>query len=217
MSNQAFATEIWNDSKGLKYLEESEFKNDFYQLVNFYQPQINPLFCSIATSVTILNALKYPQTLTQENFLNAKTDQIKSQKIIRNQLKNKDKKYDPGLSLKDLSQILNQVYNLKVKTTHIEKNNEQTIEEFRLILREVLAEKQKFLIVNFDGQSLGLETHGHVSPIAAYDQKNDLVLVLDVALYKNQWFWTSTKELISAMNSKDDQTYRGYLVVERKF
>lgn len=216
MSNQAFAKEVWNSPEGLNRLARSEFKNDFHQLVNFYQPQINPLYCSIATSVTILNAFEYPKILTQENFLNDKTDKIKSQKIIKNQIRNKDKKYDPGLSLDDLSKILSEVYNLKTKATHVAKNSDQTIQEFRLALREVLSDKEKFLIVNFDGQILGLKTNGHVSPVAAYDEKSDSVLILDVALYKNQWFWTSIEELVLAMNTKDEQIYRGYLVVERR-
>ncbi|MBM5782911.1 MAG: hypothetical protein FJ368_05785, partial [Pelagibacterales bacterium] len=49
-------TVVWNSSEGLKRLDQSLYKNDFYQLINYYQPQNNPLFCSIATGTIFLNA-----------------------------------------------------------------------------------------------------------------------------------------------------------------
>src|SRR3989338_2726448 len=91
---------LWNSKEGLQTLENSEYKQDFYQLINFYQPQANPFYCGIASSVIILNAFKngeivsqkeieaqMPQSLgggileyksySQTNFLNDETDKIK--------------------------------------------------------------------------------------------------------------------------------------------
>lgn len=204
-------------------------------MVNFYQPQINPLYCSAASSVIILNALNigeipnqevgaitkpngekiWHKLFRQEGFFNSATNKIKAREIIDYKSKNSNSKYDPGLSLDDLSKILSQVYNLKVQTIHVEKNDAEFANKFRKTLKETFVNKDKFLIANFDGKVLGQKTRGHISPLVAYDEKSDSVLVLDVALHKNKWFWTSVSEIISAMNTKDNDNYRGYLLVER--
>ena len=49
----------WNGEQGLERFERSKYKNDFYQLVNFYQPQINPLYCSVASSVIVCVMAKF--------------------------------------------------------------------------------------------------------------------------------------------------------------
>ncbi len=234
--NQSLANEIWNSPEGLKRLEKSQFKNDFYQLVNFYQPQINPVYCSIASSVIILNALNYGEIpsqksgeiiepngdllefelYTQQGFLNEETDKIKSQKIIEYKAKNSNSKYDAGVSLGDLSRMLSEVYRLKTRAVSIEEDNREVKEKFRQTLKKILNEKRRFVIANFNGEILGQKTEGHFSPIAAYDEDSDSVLILDVALHKNQWFWTPISNLISAMNTKDGKLYRGYLVVEHR-
>ena len=72
----------------------------------------------------------------------------------------------------------------------------------------------RFLIVNFDGQTMGASTHGHISPVAAYDENSDSVLVLDVAGYYNPWYWAPVEHLYRAMHTLDGEHYRGYLVVE---
>jgi hypothetical protein len=48
----------WNSEEGLHKLSRAAFKNDFYQLAHSYQPQINPLYCGIASSVIVLNAMR---------------------------------------------------------------------------------------------------------------------------------------------------------------
>lgn len=253
---------IWNSTEGLKMLEESQFKSDFYQLVNFYQPQINPLYCSAASGVMILNALNYgnipsqkdseitkPDTAgggvieyhlySQLGFFNSKTDLIKNRDIInfkapasksylenfqklwkKNEATNKDESvnkenYSPGLSLKDLAKILSRSYQLRVDLTYVKKNDQESLEEFRKKLKKVLSDDKNFMIVNFDGKVLGQKTRGHFSPLAAFDEKSDSVLVFDVALHKTPWYFVSVPKLFEAMNTKDEDDYRGYLIVRK--
>ena len=108
--NQAFAQSNIQPIKfyseaGISSFEVAKYKNDFYQLVNFFQPQINSLYCGIASSVIVLNALNYgdiasnsygettlpkamgekvlPYNLyTQQNCLNSETNKIKHRDII---------------------------------------------------------------------------------------------------------------------------------------
>ncbi len=239
----AAANEKWNSDEGLKRLSHSQSKNDFYQLINFYQPQINPLYCSVATGVILLNAtsdrekipsqkenqIERPQnagggisefhSYSQLSFLNDKTDKIKKREIVQLKAvasaKNGKEFYDAGLSLDDFSDILKQVYKLRVEKNHVEKNDEKTRQKFREDLKKYLADSKNFIVINFDGKIVGNGTGGHFSPLAAYDESSDSVLVLDVALHKTGWYWVDLDKLLEALNTKDADTYRGYLVVRK--
>jgi hypothetical protein len=234
--NFAFASEVWNSDEGLKRLERSQFKNDFYQLVNFFQPQINPALCSVASSVMILNALNYgniesqkdseiinpengvliPYPLyTQSSFLNEKTDQIKKRAIIAFKEKNAAGKYDPGMKLEDTNTVLSKIYKAKTKITHVENISEKSINNFRNLAKKILADKTNFLIVNIDRKALNQKGSGHYMPIVAYDETSDSLLALDPAVHKMQWFWVELPELYKAMNTKDGEFFRGYLVVTK--
>lgn len=227
---------------GLKKLLESQFKNDFFQLINFYQPQINPLFCAVAVGVSALNALEYSEISnnaenqiikndndiieyrlhSQQSFLNDKTDLIKDRQAVLFQKPvsrvKKDNKwvdvFDPGLTLDELAQILEKVYNLKVEKYHVSSPNNS--EQFAEIVKNIVQENKKFIIVNFDGKILNKTTNGHMALIAAYHQNLNEILILDPALHKNKWFWANTKALFNAMNTKDSDQFRGYLIVGKK-
>ena len=205
----------WNSNDGLDLLNKSQYNGDFYRLINFYQPQINPLYCSAATSAIILNALHYgniqnqaaSQTTlpielgggfkefplyTQEYFFNNKTDNIKNRHIINleapKEIKYRRKVYDPGVNLADLNKILTEIYDLEVTINYADKITEEALNNFRQTIREILADDKRYLIVNFDGRILGKKTHGHTSPLVAFNEKEDAILVLDVALHKNRWY-----------------------------
>lgn len=244
ITNSALSAEIWNSAEGLGRLSRSQFKNDFYQLVNFYQPQENPVYCAVASGTMVLNAINYGDILSQKNseivksdgkvieyhlyaqngFLNEETDKIKSRKLIEaREAKGKvfengewHEIYDAGLSLGDLTKILSQVYKLKTEATYIKKNNEKSLQDLRETVKKILSDKQNFLIANFDGKLLEQKTNGHIAPVVAYDEDSDSVLILDPALHKNQWFWTALPKLLEAMNTMDDETYRGYIIVSGK-
>ena len=239
ISNAVFAAgensqaQKWNSPEGLKRLERSQFKNDFYQLVNFYQPQENPLFCSIATGTMIRNALNYDNIpsqkegevvkpdgtiaeyhlYAQKGFFNRATERVKKRAIIENKETLPDgKTYDAGLSLGDFAKMLG-VHGLEAWPVFAKKNDVKFGQEFREVLKRSLSEQEEFVVVNFDGKVLGKETRGHISPLAAYDEETDSVLVLDVALHKNPWYWIEVSQLLKSMNTKDGNTYRGYLRV----
>lgn len=57
------------------------------------------------------------------------------------------------------------------------------------------------MLVNYRRSALNQPGGGHISPIAAYHQKSDRFLILDVAAYKYPPTWVSTKELWNGINS----------------
>lgn len=233
----------WNSDEGINRFNNSKYKNDFYQLANFYQAQINPIYCAAATALIIKNALYYPnipsqtssQTtkpngeiipfnlyLNQNEFFNDKTDKIKERAIINYQKplkksgENTAESYDPGLNLSDFKKFLS-IHRLKAKINYVSDNSLPQINQFRDHLKKILTDKNKFLIANFDGKIFQAKTNGHISPIVAYDENSDSILVLDVALHKNTWYWIELNKMIEAMHSKDGDNFRGYLIVEKKY
>lgn len=236
-------TEKWNSVEGLKRLESSHYKNDFYQLANYYQPQINPVYCAVATGTMLLNAIhgddeipsqkesqiQRPESLgggviefhsySQLSFLNDKTDKIKRSEIITyedpKEIKGDKEIYDAGISLSDFAKMLATSYDLKVIVKYARKNDAKEINNFRSDLKKYLFDDKKFIAANFDGKIFGNKTGGHISPLAAYDEESDSILVLDVALHKNTWYWVGVEDFYKAMNSKDGDFYRGYLVVSK--
>ena len=243
INKNAFCVEIWNSENGISRLNSSQYKNDFYQLANFYQAQINPIYCSSATALMLKNAFYYEQIqsqkiseitkpdgqnipfklfASQEDFFNEKTDKIKSReiiyykkpKIIENKNGSKTENYDPGLNLQDFVKIL-KIHKIKSKVFYQENNSEQDLASFRDVVKKILNDKNNFLIANFDGKIFGNKTGGHISPIVAYDEKSDSLLVLDVALHKNPWYWVAVADMIRAMKTKDGENFRGYLIVSK--
>jgi len=235
-TNFAFATEVWNSDEGLKRLNRSQFKNDFYQLVNFFQPQINPVLCSAASSVMVLNALNYGKIESQKNseitnpengqviayplylqtsFFNEKTDAIKKLSVIQFKEKNAKGNYDAGLQIGDLQKILTKVYGAKAKLFYVQNTDEKSVKNFRELAKKTFTDKDNFIIANIDRKALNQKGSGHFMPLVAYDEESDSILALDPAVHKMHWFWVDVAQLYLAMNTKDNDAYRGYLVVSK--
>ena len=98
--------------------------------------------------------------------------------------------------------------------------NEETfnnIESFRKDIKEAVQSTSTFIVTSFNRKILSQTGTGHFSPIAAYDEERDLVLVLDVARFKYTPYWVSVDTLYQAMLSLDDKTSlpRGWFLVKR--
>ncbi len=205
-------------------------------MINFYQAQINPVYCSAASAVIILNAINYGEIPNQEansiikpdgeiaeyhlfsqnDFFNDQTDKIKKREIILYQESNpQTNSYDPGLNLSDLNKILKKVYHLNSKIFYVKNSEEKEIADFRKKLKKILADDDNFILANFDGKALEKTSSGHISPVVAYDEEDDSVLIMDVALHKNLWFFVSLSKLYKAMNTMDGSNHRGYLIISK--
>jgi hypothetical protein len=226
----------WNSQQGLDNLSSSNYKQDFYHLAHLYQPQINPLYCGIASSAIILNALNIGSKdminsvnhaikpmkygggkidfyfYTQNDILNNYTDKVKNKNIINFKEENRQKKYDPGLSLNHLANIL-KIHGVSSKLYYAD--NLKKIKKFRNNLKQYLNKKTHYIIANFNGRILGAKTGGHISPIVAYNKETEQILILDVAAHKNSWYWVDIEDFYKAMHSKDGDKYRGYLIVSQ--
>lgn len=229
----------WDTEEGQSRLARSALNTDFFQLAHNFQPQANPLYCGVASSVIVLNAIRlnrnavpsqkplevevprylggghlYYPAYSQFTFLGERTEPVKPRAVI--ELKNAgegENEIDPGLKLAQLKGVL-EAYDTKVDLNYADGDSEDAIAAFREDLKAVLADSVSFMIVNFKGRTIGASTNGHISPVAAYDKKTDSALLLDVAGYLNPWYWVPVAHLYGAMHTLDGHHYRGYLVIK---
>lgn len=252
--------------EGVARLQRSEHKAGAFKLMNNYRTQIDKVSCGLVTSAIVLNALRngtetapfapmkeqfiagFPskdvrkpelgpmegrlRVYTPENFMNDAAVAIKPLEVIYYQTG-----VNPGLTLTEMSRILEQAHNVNVEKIGIGTQQTAVIppnsrgippREGTLpaeIANQALAKIQKavqtpgvYVIANYDRPALGQKGGGHISPIAAYDQQSDSYLILDVNPQAAQWIWASSEDLINGMNTYDSdaQANRGLLIVSEK-
>lgn len=187
---------ISNESvMGKKLLAESNFRADYSNLQENFVSQSRRAFCGVASSVTALNSLRDSQPpITQATLFDNKT-----RKVIHPL-----KVTFGGMTLAQLNGIL-QAHQLDTKLIYAADID---LDQFRDLARKNLSDPRDVILVNYRRPALNQPGGGHISPIAAYHQKSDRFLILDVAAYKYPPTWVRTKELWNGINSVDQTSNR---------
>jgi len=190
-------------------LFKKDWNENTIKLLTHFVTQKTNAYCGIASAVMILNAMNITPPIdsehvpyryfNQNNFFN---EQIK--KIITLQEIQKN-----GISLSELNTIMQ---NSGVKSMPYFAND-INLNEFRKILTHAIARNQ-FIIVNFSRTKLNQQGNGHYSPLTAYDKEQDRFLMLDVSRYKYPAYWVKTSDLWNAVNTKDNDRYRGFIIIK---
>lgn len=113
--------------------------------------------------------------------------------------------FEQGMTLKQIEDSLRR-NNVNAERVHASAS---TVEAFRKILKDDFISTESYIIVNFARKGVGQKGGGHFSPIAAYHEKTDRVLILDVARYKYAPAWVRLDSLFNAMNTVDDASKKG--------
>lgn len=199
--------------EGQELLIQSKSKEDYWYLSSQFVTQKTQSFCGVATMVMVLNALSIPapvadeyypfHVFTQDNFFNSKARSVIAPEIVSLR----------GIALEELKPLL-ESYPVKVQVYHSTDTN---IEQFRKIVSENLKQPNNFVIVNYLRKAINQESGGHISALAAYNEKADRFLILDVSRYKYPPVWVKTKDLWKAMATKISvsQKTRGFVLVSR--
>jgi hypothetical protein len=238
-SNQV-AVINWNSKEGVERFNRTEFKGDFFRLAHHYAPQPNPAACGQGAATIILGAIyelnntpfpvveewpiaigdkKYPlqyRLFNEGNFFTEATDKVLDRKAIYMKKTKKDGTFGGGIDIDELQKMF-KIHGVKSSLVYANKYNEEKIVEFRKLVKEVVNSDKKFLVLNYDHSYKSL-MGGHYSPVAAYDEKSDSILMLDVAAHRNPWIWINLADIYHAMNTKNyaGTNYRGYLIIDTK-
>jgi len=197
----------------------------YFPLMEQFTTQSEPAFCGISTLVVVLNALavdprqtwKGPWRWYHEGMLNCCLDLEDVAKT--------------GITLKDFV-CLAQCQGLSVDATHC--NSDDQLDDFRQAVRiactessDDLADREQsaeqtgptqLLVASYSRKVLGQTGSGHFSPIAAYDEVSDKVLILDTARFKYGVHWVDLPTVFEAMRPKDPTTKmsRGFALLSFK-
>ncbi|PJD95906.1 MAG: glutathione gamma-glutamylcysteinyltransferase [Parachlamydia sp.] len=195
-------------------LQKSDAKENFWKLLRYYESQIRPTYCSIATSVITLNTLsieasqskflgKY-RMFTQEEFFSDDVLGVIDQNDVAQR----------GMSLEDLAMVL-KVFPVKVLKY---EGLDFSQEEIRDLIISALKNPNQCVLALYQRKELQQEGGGHWSPIAAYEAESDSFLVLDVARFKYPPVWVNTSAFINSMRTVNIYNKsRGFIIIEKIF
>jgi hypothetical protein len=199
--------------EGQTRLTSAADKQSYWPLAQYFETQKNEAYCSVASSVMVLNALGvqrpastlYPDFpyFSQEDFFRSVDPQVASAAQVSH----------GGMTLDQLSAVLSG-FAVSVKKYH---SGDLTLAQFRDLIRTATAHGNRFALLNFHRVEIGEEGGGHWSPIAAYDAASDSALLLDVARYKYPAVWVPISQLYAGSQAVDNVSglSRGMVVVSK--
>lgn len=190
---------------GEERLKTSDAKSNADKLIRAYERQIKPTYCSIATSVVALNALFFggEKTVTQQDFYSRELASVSQNQVDKG-----------GLPLNWLAQVLE---NLGKWHLTVSRNIASTLpnEQIHQSIRAALMDPNQCVLAQFCHPELGQkEGVGHWSPLAAYHEKSDSFLILDV---NHGSRWVDASLLIEAMKTAtpEKKSSRGFLILKK--
>ena len=95
--------------------------------------------------------------------------------------------------------------------------NRTSKQEFLEAIRQVCSRQHEHMVVSYSRPTLQQTGDGHFSPVGSYNQKRNLVLILDVARFKYPSYWVPFDMLWESLKTIDQSTGkpRGYFILKR--
>ncbi|WP_295811799.1 phytochelatin synthase family protein [uncultured Nitratireductor sp.] len=185
-------------------LLEADLNRDYFSLATYVESEQILTFCGPATVAAVANALGiprpspdrlYPWTLfTQDTLFNEANQKLKPYAMVEHE----------GLTLAELDTFIE---NAGLAAEH-HFADETSVDELRKAIKETLEDRDARFVANYSRKALPQKGDGHISPVGAYDEETDSVLILDVAKYKYPPVWISVEKLHEAMMLVDEGSNR---------
>jgi hypothetical protein len=190
-----------SSNEGAARLKRSAAIADYSALTGSFQAQELASYCGVASSVAVLGA--FGSTTSQSDFFTQDASKVRSRLKVT----------FGGMTLAELAGLLRS-YNLNVNVRHAD---EFDVAELRKAVKANLSSANDYLLVNYQREVLGQGRAGHISPLSAYDEVSDSVLIMDTAAHKYPPTWVPLKSLYAAMRTGDSSSgkLRGFLEVAR--
>lgn len=185
----------------------------YFYLAEQFQTQDEPTFCGLATLAMVLNALRIDpmrawkgawRWFTERNLLCSCTQP--------DGLEERGLTMDLFAKLASCNGASATVLRppAECDSTQLEKYTKL----FRAAVRATLrSPDREFIVAAYSRQALRQTGGGHFSPIGAYHEESDSVLIMDVARFKYPPHWAPLEEVVRAMLHVDPDTGkpRGYV------
>jgi len=205
------AVVYWNSDAGKALRARIPANADYWQLSPTFTVQNTQTYCSVASAITVLNAMPIKKPVdptyapyayfTQSNFFSPEVTNIISPQTV----------LAMGMTRDQMAASLTAQ---GVKTKSI-AGDTLSDEELRTLLQKALGDDGQFVLANYLRAILGQVGGGHWSVLAAYDAQTDSVLILDVAKYKYSPVWVGISTLRQAIATIDTTSNkaRGLVIV----
>lgn len=153
--------------------------NTFFKLIEQYRTQDEPAFCGLASVAMVLNSLsidprrpwKGPWRWFHEEML----DCCVPLERVREQ----------GVSLRQAACLAR----CNGAAVEVYPAGALSLDEFRGMVRDVCGSETEHIIVHYSRKEFLQTGDGHHSPIGAYSEDEDMVLILDTARFKYPPHW----------------------------
>ncbi|MGO8756358.1 MAG: phytochelatin synthase family protein [Gallionellaceae bacterium] len=201
----------WDSEAGKVLRARIPADADFWQLSPTFAMQQTQSYCSVASAITVLNAMPIKKPVdpayapyaffTQSNFFTPEvTKVISAQTVLK-----------MGMTREEMVKTLT-LQGVRAESIAGDTLNDDSL---RALLQKALGNDGKFVLVNYLRAVLGQVGGGHWSVLASYDAASDHVLILDVAKYKYSPVWVGISTLQKAIDTIDSTSNkaRGLVLV----
>jgi hypothetical protein len=189
----------WDTAAGKTLRARIPSNADYWQLVPTFAVQDTQSYCSVASAITVLNAMPIKKPVdptyapyayfTQSNYFTPDVSKIISpQDVLR-----------MGMTREQMAETLS-AQGVRTKSIAGDTLDDDSL---RNLLQKALLDDGQFVLANYLRAILGQVGGGHWSALAAYDAQSDRVLILDVAKYKYPPVWVSISTLRQAIATID--------------
>lgn len=203
----------WNSEAGKVLRARIPADADYWQLSPTFAVQSTQSYCSVASAITVLNAMPINKPVdpgyapyryfTQSNYFTPEVAKVISPGTV----------LAMGMTREQMAETL-ALHGVKTQSI---AGDTLSDEDLRSLLQKALGDDGRFVLANYFRANLGQVGGGHWSVLAAFDAKSDRVLILDVAKYKYLPVWVSISTLrqaIATLDSTSNQS-RGLVIVSK--
>jgi glutathione gamma-glutamylcysteinyltransferase len=204
--------------EGRKLLIEALAGNaaeSYWPLMEHFINQSDPAFCGVTTLIMVLNAMCVdPHVRWRGGWRYYGSEEV----LLGRCCLSSERIRRVGVTMEEF-RLLGKCHGLSIQLKRPHGDDiEYSIEEFRRDVQSILsdAKSNSMLVVSFSREYLGQTGDGHFSPLAAYHEASDKVLLLDVARFKYAPYWVTIQDLYDSMAPLDPVTQksRGWFLLE---
>jgi glutathione gamma-glutamylcysteinyltransferase len=187
----------------------------YWALTEQFVNQSEPAFCGVTTLLMVLNAKCIdPQIRWRGGWRFYGSEDV----LLDRCCLSAERIRRVGVTVEEF-RLLGRCHGLSVELKRPQEDGVEryTVNDFRDDIRGTLSETKShpILVVSFSRRHLGQTGDGHFSPLAAYHEQTDQVLLLDVARFKYSPYWVSIEDLYASMEPEDSVTQesRGWFLL----
>jgi len=207
------AVVYWDTAEGKVIRSRIPADADYWQLIPTFAVQVTQSYCSVASAITVLNAMPIKKPVdptfapyayfTQTNFFTPEVTKFISAETV----------LAMGMTREEMAETLSR-QGVTARSIAGDTFDDQSLRE---LLQKALGDDGQFVLANYLRGSLGQVGGGHWSALAAYDAQSDSVLILDVAKYKYPPVWVGIGTLREAIATidKTSNKARGLVIVSK--